>query len=46
MSGDLGFVDTNVLVHAFDKIPSPKKKVAQRLVAELIEHNRLRFSTR
>jgi predicted nucleic acid-binding protein len=45
MSGDLGFVDTNVLVHAFDKIPSSKKQVAQRLVAELTEHNRLRVST-
>src|SRR5579863_7830675 len=45
MSGDLGFVDTNVLVYAFDKIPSPKKQVARRLVAELVEQNRLRIST-
>lgn len=45
MSGDLGFVDTNVLAYAFDKIPSPKKQIAQRLVAELVEENRLRIST-
>jgi predicted nucleic acid-binding protein len=37
MSGDLGFVDTSVLVCAFDKIPSPKKQFARRLVAELAE---------
>jgi predicted nucleic acid-binding protein len=42
---DLAFVDTNVLVHAFDKSRSPKKRVAQRLISELMEEDRLRVST-
>jgi predicted nucleic acid-binding protein len=42
---DLAFVDTNVLVHAFDKSRSPKKRVAQRLINELMEEDRLRVST-
>jgi predicted nucleic acid-binding protein len=41
---DLGFVDTNVLVYAFDKSSSPKKRVAQRLLNELMEEDRLRVS--
>jgi predicted nucleic acid-binding protein len=41
----LGFVDTNVLVYAFDKGGSPKKRVAQRLMNELMEEDRLRVST-
>lgn len=41
----LSFVDTNVLVHAFDKSSSPKKIVAQRLINELMEEDRLRVST-
>jgi predicted nucleic acid-binding protein len=47
VSGDLAFVDTNVLVYAFDKSPSPspKKQVALRLIEELIQQNRLRVST-
>jgi predicted nucleic acid-binding protein len=40
-----GFVDTNVLVYAFDKSSSPKKQVAQRLMHELMEEDRLRVST-
>ena len=40
-----GFVDTNVLVYAFDKSSSPKKRVAQGLVSELMEEDRLRVST-
>jgi predicted nucleic acid-binding protein len=40
-----GFVDTNVLVYAFDKSDSPKKRLAQRLMNELMEENRLRVST-
>jgi len=40
-----GFVDTNVLVYAFDKSDSPKKRVAQRLMNELMEDDRLRMST-
>jgi predicted nucleic acid-binding protein len=39
------FVDTNVLVYAFDKSNSPKKRVAQRLIHELMEEDRLRVST-
>ncbi len=47
MSGERGpgFVDTNVLVYAFDKSGSPKKQVAQRLMNELMEEGRLRVST-
>ena len=42
---DLRFVDTNALVYAFDKSSSPKKRVAQRLLNELMEEDRLRVST-
>ena len=42
---DLCFVDTNVLVYAFDKSGSPKKRIAQRLIDELMEEDRLRVST-
>ena len=47
MSGEkaLSFVDTNVLVYAFDKSSSPKKRVAQGLMNELMEEDRLRLST-
>jgi predicted nucleic acid-binding protein len=45
MTGDLSFVDTNVLVYAFDKSNSPKKLVAQRLMNELMEADVLRVST-
>jgi predicted nucleic acid-binding protein len=41
----LSFVDTNVLVYAFDKSSSPKKLVAQRLLNELIADDLLRVST-
>jgi predicted nucleic acid-binding protein len=42
---DVSFVDTNVLVYAFDKSNSAKKTIAQRLMNELIEEDRLRVST-
>jgi predicted nucleic acid-binding protein len=47
MTGEkaLSFVDTNVLVYAFDKSSSPKKRVAQRLINVLMEEDRLRVST-
>ena len=47
MSGEraLGFVDTNVFVYAFDKGSSPKKRVAERLINQLMEEDRLRVST-
>jgi len=40
-----GFVDTNVLVYAFEKSDSPKKQAAQRLINELMDEDRLRIST-
>jgi predicted nucleic acid-binding protein len=47
MSYDPAFVDTNVLVYAFDKSlsPTPKKEIAARLIEELMEQDRLRVST-
>ena len=41
----LSFVDTNVLVYAFDRGSSPKKLVAQRLMNELLADDLLRVST-
>lgn len=35
-----------MLVSAFDKSSSPKKRIAQRLMNELMEEDRLRLSTR
>jgi len=43
--GPLSFLDTNILVYAFEKASSPKKRVAERLVNELIDQDRLRLST-
>ena len=40
-----GFVDTNVLVYAFDKSPTSEKRIAQRLMHELMDEDRLRVST-
>ena len=47
MTGEraLSFVDTNVLVYAFDRGSSPKKRVAQQLLNELMDEDRLRVST-
>ncbi len=45
LNSDLSFVDTNVLVYAFQKSPSAKQQVARRLLAELMEEGRLRVST-
>ncbi len=42
MSGGQSFVDTNVLVYAFQKSPSAKQQVARRLLAELMEEGRPR----
>ncbi len=39
------FVDTNVLVYAFDRRSSPKKRVVQQLVDRLMETDQLRLST-
>jgi predicted nucleic acid-binding protein len=41
----LCFVDTNVLVYAFEKTDSAKKRTARRLVTELMDTDRLRLST-
>jgi predicted nucleic acid-binding protein len=43
--GAPAFVDTNVLVYAFDKSDLPKRRIAQRLVQELMDQDRLRVST-
>ena len=47
MTGEhaLSFVDTNVLVYAFDRSNSPKKRIAQQLMDELMQEDRLRVST-
>lgn len=47
MTGEraLSFVDTNVLVYAFEKSSTPKKRVAQRLMNELMDEDGLRVST-
>jgi len=47
MTGEspLSFVDTNVLVYAFDKSHSTKQQIAQRLINQLMEQDRLRVST-
>ena len=47
MTGEraLSFVDTNVLMYAFDKSSSPKKRVAQRLMNQMMDEDRLRVST-
>lgn len=39
------FVDTNVLVYAYDASEPERRAVAQRLLAELMRSNRLRLST-
>jgi predicted nucleic acid-binding protein len=39
------FVDTNVLVYAFEKSDSPKKQIARRLIDKLMKEDRLRLST-
>ncbi len=47
MSGEtaLAFVDTNVLVYAFDKRRSARKKIARELLSELIDRDRICLST-
>src|ERR1700722_11161795 len=47
MTGEkpISFVVTNVLVYAFEKSRSPKRQIAQRLMNELMEEDRLRLST-
>ena len=39
------FVDTNILVYALEKTPSPRKTPAQTLILRLTEEDRLRIST-
>ena len=41
----LSFIDTNVLVYAFEKGDSARKRIAQALMSELIAEDRLRVST-
>ena len=47
MSADGGpaFVDTNVLVYAFDKGERPRRDIARRLLEKLIDGDRIRLST-
>ena len=47
MPGESGpaFVDTNILVYAFEKGDSDKKRVSQRLLLELMDKDLLRLST-
>ena len=47
MSADAGpaFVDTNVLVYAFDKGESSRRDIARRLLEKLIDEDRIRLST-
>jgi len=35
-----GFVGTNVMVYAFDNTDSPKKRIARRLLDQLMDENR------
>jgi predicted nucleic acid-binding protein len=44
-AGDVSFVDTNVLVYAFEKGDSPKKRLAKGLINELMDEDLLRMST-
>lgn len=41
----LSFIDTNVLVYAFERGDSARKQVAQRLMSQLIAEDALRVST-
>jgi predicted nucleic acid-binding protein len=45
MPGEPAFVDTNVLVYAFERSNSAKKRIAQRLLRELMDDDQLRLST-
>jgi predicted nucleic acid-binding protein len=42
---DPAFVDASVLVYAFDKSSSDKKRIAQKLISRLMEQDSLRVST-
>ena len=41
----VAFVDTNVLVYAFDRSHPRRREVASRLIESLAEHGALRTST-
>ena len=45
MSDDLVFVDTNILVYAFDRSHEARQQLAQQAVAELLLQDRIRLST-
>jgi predicted nucleic acid-binding protein len=44
-AGDVSFVDTNVLVYAFERATSPKQRIAKQLLDELIDRDLPRTST-
>ncbi len=41
----LAFVDTNVLVYAFEQGHSPRKAASQKLLSRLMDEDRMRLST-
>ncbi|HSF17790.1 MAG TPA: PIN domain-containing protein [Vicinamibacteria bacterium] len=45
MSDDLVFVDTNILVYAFDRSNQSREELAEKAIAELLLQDRLRLST-
>ena len=45
MSDDLVFVDTNILVYAFDRSDEARQQLAQQAIAELLLRDRIRLST-
>lgn len=45
MSGDLAFVDTNVMVYALEPSPSHKKEAARNLLGSLLDEDRVCLST-
>ena len=45
VDGGSAFVDTNVLVYAFDKGEPSRRHIARRLIEKLIDEDRIRLST-
>jgi predicted nucleic acid-binding protein len=45
MSAEPAFVDTNILVYAFERADSPRKAAARELVEGLLDTDRIRLST-
>lgn len=45
MSDELVFVDTNILVYAFDRSNEARQELAEKAIAELLLEDRIRLST-